>query len=551
LAYDFYKKRLTIIEDYGIINVYQYYSILFIETKFLLEERKMKKFLALTLVAIMLFAALVACGKGDAGDPAGSDTPAASDDTSDTDATSETDKHGQPALKHNVPEDLNYQGLKIGLASRSETRYRREICVETPTDPLDMKIFLRNQEVEKYLNVKLNFIEAPELWGEPSTKITNYVTQEYQAGAESEVDIISANAAYAVNSGMRGYLVDLHGMDATYLEPYQGYWNQSYVEQATCYDQLYYIVGDVSLTIYDKAIVEFVNLDTAKEEGIDSSEFYNHVYNGTWTFDTFYNYVNDYTYIDTNNNFEVDIADDIRISTIFQSEAADGYFFAFDMDVIDTKDDNTHTIKIDGNTKLVSGAEKIASLYSLAGIFHGNTETAFKSFIEGKSFFHTDILYRNENQNKELRNATFAYGILPLPKYDEDQKDYHTSPQDAYNTLAILKTHEDNIEPASAMLEIMASKSYDEVRPFYIEKMVKGEYTADADSVKMIDIVLDGIVFDTGWIFSFEVNRFAYNVWRGPACGTTTVSEAWAKIQTETIDTIRSFDMFYEATGQQ
>lgn len=516
----------------------------------------MKKILALAIVALMLFTTLVACAKNnDAANttaPAGSDTPAASDGPNggDPDSSYETNSNSEIAYKHKVPEDLDYQGATIGLASRTELRYRREICVEQAADPLDMKILLRNQQVEKYLNAKLKFIEAPEMWGAPASLITNYVTQEYNAGAESEVDIISANAAYAVNSGMRGYLVDLNGIDAAYLDPSQGYWNQSYVEAATCYDQLYYIVGDLSLTIYDKAIVEFVNLDTAKAEGIDPSEFYNHVYEGTWTFDTFYNYVNNYTYVDTNNNFEVDAGDDIRLSTIFQSEAADGYFFAFNIDVIDTNDDGTHTIKVDGNNKLVSGTEMVADLYSLAGIYHGDTSTAFKRFIEGDAFFLTDILYRNENQNKELRNATFQYGVLPLPKYDQDQADYNTSPQDAYNALAVLKTHEDKIEIASAFLEVMASKSYDDVRPFYVEKMIKGEYVADSDSVKMVETVLDGLIFDTGWVFSFEVERFAYDVWRGPACGTTTVAERWAKIQTTAIDAVRAFDMFYEATAQ-
>ena len=66
----------------------------------------------------------------------------------------------------------------------------------------------------------------------------------------------------------------------------------------------------------------------------------------------------------------------------------------------------------------------------------------------------------------------------------------------------------------------------------------------------MVDTILKGIVFDAGWIFSFEVERFAYNIWRGPACGTTTVSDYWAKIQQTAIDAVRSFDMYYEAMIQ-
>lgn len=500
----------------------------------------MKKIIAFSLAALMLLLALVGCTGGATGDDA---------EDSATDTVVETDKWGQKAVSHEVPEELDYQGMEIGFACRTEDRYRREISMEEQKDPLDMQIFLRNQQAEAYVGAKLKFVEAPALWGEPSSNIVNFVKKEAESGAQSSVDVIFAYAAYTVDPGMRPYLVNLNGESMPYLNINKEYWNQSYVKSATCYNQLYYIVGDLTLTIYDKAIVTFVNLDKANAAGITSESLYNAVYNKEWTFQYYNDLVTNYPYMDNNNNGIVDAGDQMRVTTIMQSEACDGYYASFDISLIKTNDDGSHTITVDGNSKLETGTEMVSGLYTQAGMFFGGTGTAFERFINGDSLFHVDILYRNAGQNQQLRSSKFAYAILPMPMYNTDQGAYYTTSQDAYNVISVLKTHPDKLEAVSAFLEVLASKSYDDVRPFYIEKMVKGEYAADSDSVKMVEIVMDGIKFETAWLYSFQVERYAYNLWRSGACQKPKpVSEKWGEIQDTATQAVRTFDMWFQGT---
>ena len=100
----------------------------------------------------------------------------------------------------------------------------------------------------------------------------------------------------------------------------------------------------------------------------------------------------------------------------------------------------------------------------------------------------------------------------------------------------------------SAFLEVLSSDSYNGCRPYYIEKMVKGEYAQDAKSVKMIEIIMNGITYETAWLYSFQVERFAYNIWRTPCSGSKTFDEQWAGQQLKATEAVKTFDMWFEGT---
>ena len=501
----------------------------------------MKKLIALSLAALMLLFALVSCSGNQ------TDGPADGPDDTVIETVRETNKWHEDQIDLGLPEELDYQGVEIGIACRPETRYRREISVEKQEDPLDMQIAIRNQWVQHFLNVKMKFIESPEMW--VAADIENFVKTESEAGSLSSVDVIFAYAAYSTTPSMRPYIVNLNGDKLPYMNINKAYWNQSFVEKATCYDQLYYIVGDLTLTIYDKAMVTFVNLDDAADAGITADSLYDSVYNNEWTFEKYANIATNYPYLDNNNNRTVDAGDQIRVSTVKGSEQLDGYYAAFNLSLLKENDDKTHTVTVDGNETLKNGAAMVRDLYNSQGIFLGDTE-AIQRFYAGDSLFHVDILYRNAAQNQQLRNVDFNYAILPLPMYSTDQGAYYTTPQDAHNLISVLKIHPEKYEAISAFLEAMTSKSYDEIRPFYIEKMVKGEYAADADSVKMVDIIMDGITFDTPVLYSIDTaGRYALSLWRSCAAGNgKDVDTKWAEIQETVTTATRMFDMWFQGT---
>ena len=505
----------------------------------------MKRLLALSFAILMLIGALAACTTNVPEATETKDNATENSDVIDQTTAEPLNSWSEPEIIAGIPEDYDAQGVEIGIASRPEQQYIREFGVETQTDILDSKIFKRNTSLEKQINVKMLFLGADDLW--TTDGIIQYVTTEFQSGITSKVDAAAIYGAYVNNAALRGYFVNLQGDDLIYMDLTKGYWNQDYVTHGTCFDQLYAVVGDFNLTVYDKSIVTFVNLDMARSNGIDPDTLYAAVDNKEWTADYMYNIVHAFSYMDNNDNKIVDFTDTVSVASLGGSECYDGFVRAWDLQMLATNDDGTHTIIVDGNAKLESAVDKMRTLYAEPSVYLDmSLENPFVNcFVAGNALFCIDILYRNAEYNTKLRNADFEYAILPLTMYDENQERYLTTPQDAYNAMAVMGHHPEKLEAVSATLELLASKSYDEVRPFYIEKMVKATYVSGAKSVKMLELALAGSSFDTAIIYYHQVGLLTYNMWRGVCNKEVTVAERWGAKREEIELAVAEFDSWF------
>jgi len=96
------------------------------------------------------------------------------------------------------------------------------------------------------------------------------------------------------------------------------------------------------------------------------------------------------------------------------------------------------------------------------------------------------------------------YGIVPFPKYDEKQKEYYSHAHDNYTVFAIPTTNQ-KLEATGAVLEAMASYSYRETIPAYLNVALKGQYMSDPISRRMIDMIVDGLRLDTAWMYVYTL----------------------------------------------
>lgn len=87
------------------------------------------------------------------------------------------------------------------------------------------------------------------------------------------------------------------------------------------------------------------------------------------------------------------------------------------------------------------------------------------------------------------------YGILPYPKYDEEQDGYHTN--DRSGLMCIPKTV-GNPELCGKAVELLAYYSNDTVVKAYYDITLDGKLSRDEESKEMLDILFDGVVYDVG-----------------------------------------------------
>ena len=523
----------------------------------------LKKTLCLTLAVLMLLGVLVSCKKK-TDDPAPSDTPSAPSDTSET---YETDQYGQIVVGDTVPyEELDYGGQEIYILSRSEWRYQREFGdLKTRTDSVDEKIYARNARVELDLNVKIKVVNdattSEAMWGNErkSGALDTYVLAQHNAGGAG-VDVVAAYAAYSTSGSIRDCYVNLMSDKMPYLKTEMPYWNQKYVEAASLRDQLYYIVGDMNLGVYDKTIVTWVNnnlLATLDQSKYSLEALQTTVLEGNWTQEMMKTMVRDFGHRDTDGSTTKTDADTYALVAIKLSEQYDGFCASFGQILTQKNAQGNLEYLIEDNVLSIQNAvDKLRELWAQPGSYApSGVGPSFEIFVANRALFFTEILFRNESNFTRLSTqSNFTYSVLPLPKLDAELQDtYQTAPQDAYTVMSVLNClKDDRLAMVSAVLDLMTSRSYADVRPYYIENIVKARYVDDSNSVKILEQILDGVTFDSGIIFGRQLDSPVYAVWRNIAGNTTSVDGKWDTVGSGCKTKLADLNQWYlaKAAGQ-
>ena len=103
---------------------------------------------------------------------------------------------------------------------------------------------------------------------------------------------------------------------------------------------------------------------------------------------------------------------------------------------------------------------------------------------------------------KDLRDVEFELGVVPVPKYDETQKNYVTQIFAGANAVGIPITNPDP-ERTGKVLDCLAEQSSDTVRSVYMNQTLDFKYIQDEESQEMLDIVLSTGVFDISLVYNW------------------------------------------------
>ena len=96
---------------------------------------------------------------------------------------------------------------------------------------------------------------------------------------------------------------------------------------------------------------------------------------------------------------------------------------------------------------------------------------------------------------------TDDFGIIPYPKWDEDQENYHSTSVDEFTLFVIPKDIPD-VEMTSIVTEALCAESYKKVVPAFYDVALKTKAARDNESAEMIDMIRDGLTFDFGYLHS-------------------------------------------------
>lgn len=401
-----------------------------------------------------------------------------------------------------LPDDLDFGGETVTILSPQANNggfsfYETTFTVEElSNEVLNDSIYNRELYVEERLSVEINNAKVASTDREIE-KIINAGDDTYDA-------IISTNT-FLSECAIREWLLDLH--EVKYLDFDKPWWSQNFVEEAEIFGRLYMATGAAFQSLIRSTYAAYYNKNLALDyvDSIpDLANLYGLVDDGRWTIDKFTE-IGGQIYHDVNGNSIRDLEDIYGIAYT----AIDAFWSGFDIEVFSRTDDGWFELSVNTD-KMYSALDKIyRMLYEVDGSITANVGTApdevYNTYTNQEIYFANGTnLFLMERmgfaEKESLRNMQDDYGILPYPKYDENQTDYYSFVATSFGAVAI-PTFNTDTDMIGAVLEAMASYSYRETRPLYLDVMLKGQYMSDPESREMVDIVIDGIMIDAAYIY--------------------------------------------------
>jgi hypothetical protein len=121
----------------------------------------------------------------------------------------------------------------------------------------------------------------------------------------------------------------------------------------------------------------------------------------------------------------------------------------------------------------------------------GDVYTGRDMFMEDRLMFLPGAL----SVSQDLREMEGSWGILPAPKFNDEQEAYHSHSYDTFSVF-IIPGHTDDPEFCGTVVDALSAESKFSVIPAYYDVVLKGRTTKDEQSGRMIDIARDHMKFD-------------------------------------------------------
>ena len=457
-----------------------------------------KKVLSLILAALMLLPMAVSCAE----------TPEEGANTSDNSVLTTAAPSGSEVAEvpeetelasKTLPANLKFNGETVTILSRDASFVSDELWVDDQNGSIvNDAIFKRNAKVMEQLNVS---IESIKLAGDAYAVTTEL--RNAASNGEAYFDI-AANSTYSTIM-YTGENIFLDLTECEYLDLDAIYWSQGYNESASIGNSQYLATGALALSLYRLMFITFYNKDLLAEAQYEN--LYDVVDDGRWTIDYQIQLSKD-LYRDSDGSGSVSEGDIVGFASSTLSYL-DPYWSSCDIQIITKDADNLLVYSLDSE-KLSNTVDKLIVLFHQSNAWFDKSsgddgkQTAMSNlFATGN--VGTATLRLGSVETQQFISMEDEYGIIPMPKYDENQEKYYTFLHDQFTSIGIPSVHsndEERVQMLGAVLEAMALENYKNVAPAYYEVALKGRYLDDSDSWRMLDMIYENVKVDAGVLYT-------------------------------------------------
>ena len=450
--------------------------------------KNIKKLISIVFVCLIICSLLFSCSQN-AAKPDEKPTAA---ESGDANAGEEENTNNRVFVSDNLPSNLNYNGEKFRIWGRevgspfydTEWEFVEEIKGEVFNDAM----YERELKVAERLNINI----------EKTLLTTSFQNAKKSVKAGDDAfDILFANAYDVAGDGLEGIYINLAKFP--YIDYDMPWWPDTIKKDITINGRTFFVTGDITPSVLGYMNCIFFNKNLAAK--YDISGLYDLVFSGKWTYDKYVE-VTKGLYKDLNGNGIVDKEDQFGVT---MSDYYDVYFSAFEIPITITNPD--------GSLSLALG-EKFYSAYEKLRVFSMSEDgLPQKISNEGETVnYGNDVQFFTQGQilffgglvrfSNYFRSMEDDYGILTVPKWDENQEKYHTTSHANYSLVSVPVTApQERYDMIGAVMEALASEGYRTTTPAYFDSTLKNKFSRDEESLKVLDILKTGLEFQPVMIY--------------------------------------------------
>lgn len=375
-----------------------------------------------------------------------------------------------------VVAEKKYDGQKIRIITANEAGNGIDAGVlpDEADDKITESIYKRDRTVEDSLGIVLDV-----------TAYDSYVTS-YNTFADSvrsnsdDFDFSFVRTDLAFPFASEGTLENL--TDYGYIDLGMPWWDGPVNGDHLIGKSLFAAVGPISVNDLLRTHMILFNANIFDDRQIKYP--YEDVDNGTWTIDKFASLA---TELNESVNGEI-----VRYGLASYAWcSAYTLWYGCDGSVIGHDDGGMPIVDIDmaKSTAIYNKLNNAVNGSNSNFVYDANDYgKMYQSFNDGEVAM-TEACMMHLTHWQSFREMKDDYGIVPAPKFDENQKNYVSYAEVVEPAVCVPTLARNREEMISSVIELMAYESYKRVTPAVFETSLKERFSRDELSKKMLDII--------------------------------------------------------------
>ena len=469
----------------------------------------MKKLLSLFICASFLLIFLFSCAgeENTSSEEAGSKTEPASESVSVTESEEESSED-TPLTNPDIYKGSDYTGRTFTVFTNnnivdfvSEIVYNDGISEDILPETVNNAIKTRNEKVMDALGVEVKEVYFCSDWRVGGNSLSTI--REILSSGINEYDCLSIGLYDCGTLTMENSFYDLLSLENLNLS--NPWWEQYFNESVKIGGKVYFTIGDIGFdnkgytpcVFYNTRLIDELNL----EDPVGLAK------NGKWTIDKANEYAKAYV-LDNADPTGIDYKDNFGWAG--QYDDIYSMLYGSGSRILSPGPDGLPVMSLNTETT-VNTLEKIVSFmlddcyicandyFSITSNPLGLLEEAFES---GRCLFYSSAI-----STAVALDMDDVFGILPTPKYTEDQENYFSLINTWCTNALCIGTNlsEEEAEFSAAVLDVMGYYSWmeypDSLAFNYYQKMLKNQKLSLEDSEAILDLIFEARGCEVGSIY--------------------------------------------------